>query len=75
MVRTGKQALALKSSFENLEAIARRYAELGRQGVASAQDVDTAQAAAQVARQTWLSQSAVEGYEKRNGPQVGSSGH
>jgi RND family efflux transporter MFP subunit len=61
---TEKQTLALKSSYENLEVIARRYAELGRQGVASAQDVDNARSAAQVARQTWLSQATMEGYEK-----------
>jgi len=61
---TERNTLALKASYENLESIAKRYAELGRQGVANAQDVDNARAAAQVARQTWLSQTELEGYEK-----------
>ncbi len=61
---TDKQTLALKSSYENLLATAKRYDELGRQGVASSQDVDNARTAAQVAKQNWLSQSEQERYEK-----------
>ena len=65
---TEKTTLALKASYENLKVVAARYVELGRQGVANAQDVDNAKAAAQVARQTWLSQMETEGYEKVRAP-------
>ena len=68
---TEKQTLALKSNYENLQRIAEKYVELGREKIASVQDVDNAQAAAQVAKQTWLSQAELEGYERLVAPFAG----
>jgi len=68
---TEKQTLALKSNYENLQRIADKYVELGQQRIASVQDVDNAQAAAQVAKQNWLSQAELEGYEKLVAPFAG----
>ena len=68
---TEKQTLALKSNYENLQRIAEKFVELGREKIASVQDVDNAQAAAQVAKQTWLSQAELEGYEKLVAPFAG----
>jgi membrane fusion protein, multidrug efflux system len=65
---TEKQVLALKSNYENLQRTADKYVQLGREKIASALDVDNAQAAAQVAKQTWLSQAELEGYEKLVAP-------
>jgi RND family efflux transporter MFP subunit len=65
---TERTAQALKANYENLRTTAERYLELGRQGIANAQDVDNAKAAAQVARQTWLAQLETEGYEKVRAP-------
>ncbi|MDR3672272.1 MAG: efflux RND transporter periplasmic adaptor subunit [Holophaga sp.] len=68
---TERTALALKTSYENLKRVADRYIELGRQGIANAQDVDNAKAAAQVARENWRSEAEVEGYEKVRAPFTG----
>ena len=68
---TEKQTLALKSNYENLQRVADRYVQLGRQKIASDLDVDNAQAAAQVAKQNWLSQAELEGYEKLVAPFAG----
>jgi membrane fusion protein, multidrug efflux system len=65
---TEKQTLALKSNYENLQRIADKYVQLGREKIASILDVDNAQAAAQVAKQNWLSQVETEGYEKLVAP-------
>ncbi len=61
---TERQTQALKSSYENLARAAERMQELGRQGIANAQDVENAVAAAQVAKETLASQVEVEKYEK-----------
>jgi RND family efflux transporter MFP subunit len=68
---TEKQTLALKSNYENLQRIAENYVQLGREKIASVQDVDNAQAAAQVAKQNWLSQAELEGYQKLVAPFAG----
>ncbi len=68
---TEKQTLALKSNYENLQRTAEKLVQLGREKIASTLDVDNAQAAAQVAKETWLSQSEVEGYEKLVAPYAG----
>jgi membrane fusion protein, multidrug efflux system len=68
---TEKQTLALKSNYENLQRTADKYVQLGREKIASALDVDNALAAALVAKQTWLSQAEVEGYEKLTAPFAG----
>src|ERR1035438_4806538 len=65
---TEKQTLALKSNYENLQRVADKYVLLGHQKIASDLDVDNAQAAAQIAKQTWLSQAELEGYEKLVAP-------
>ncbi|MGA2080371.1 MAG: efflux RND transporter periplasmic adaptor subunit [Holophaga sp.] len=61
---TARQTEALKSAYENLQRTAQRMSELGRQGIANAQDVDNAAAAAQVAKEQWASQVEVENYQK-----------
>jgi RND family efflux transporter MFP subunit len=68
---TERNTLALKANYENLEAVAARYAELGRQGVANVQDVENSRTAASVAKQTWLSQLELEGYENVRAPFAG----
>jgi len=65
---TERTALALKTNYENLRTVAERYSELGRQGIANAQDVDNARAAAAVAKETWRSQAELEGYEQVRAP-------
>jgi len=65
---TEKQTLALKSNYENLQRIADKYLQLGHERIASDLDVDNAQATAQVAKQNWLSQAELEGYEKLVAP-------
>lgn len=68
---TEKQTQALKASYENLQRNADKIAALGRQGIVSPVDVDNAQSAARVARQTWLSQADVEGYTRLVAPFAG----
>jgi RND family efflux transporter MFP subunit len=65
---TEKQTLALKSNYENLQRVADRFVQLGREKIASSLDVDNSQAAALVAKQTWLAQAEVEGYQKLVAP-------
>lgn len=65
---TEKQTLALKSSYENLQRVADKYVQLGREKIASDLDVENAQTAAQVAKQNWLTQAELEGYEKLVAP-------
>ena len=61
---TDQQTLALKATYENLQRTADRLRELGRQGIANAQDVDNAAAAAQVARKNLEAQNVSQGYER-----------
>jgi RND family efflux transporter MFP subunit len=68
---TKNQTLALKTNYENLQRVADKYVQLGRERIASDLDVENAQAAAQVAKQTWLSQAELEGYEKLVAPYSG----
>ena len=68
---TVKQTLAFKSSYENLQRTADKYVQLGKDRIASALDVDNAQAAALVARQNWLAQTELEGYQKLVAPFAG----
>src|ERR1035438_1211346 len=68
---TEKQTLALKSNYENLQRTADKFVQLNREKIASALDMDNALAAAAVARQTWLSQAELEGYEKLLAPFAG----
>jgi RND family efflux transporter MFP subunit len=65
---TEKQTLALKSNYENLQRVADKYVQLGRDKIASDLDVENALAAAQVAKQNWLSQTELEGYQKLVAP-------
>jgi len=65
---TVKQTLALKSNYENLQRTADKYVQLGKDRIASALDVDNAKAAALVARQNWLAQAELEGYQKLVAP-------
>jgi membrane fusion protein (multidrug efflux system) len=65
---TDKQTQALKFAYENLQRTADKVAQLGREKIASDLDVDNARAAAEVARQTWLSQAQTEGYQKLVAP-------
>lgn len=68
---TEKLTLALKSTYENLQRTAEKLVQLGREKIASDLDVDNAQAAAQTAKQNWLSQVETEGYEKLVAPYAG----
>lgn len=68
---TIKQTLALKSNYENLQRTADKVAQLGREKIASSLDVDNSQAAATVAKQNWLSQAEVEGYQRLVAPFAG----
>jgi len=68
---TEKVTLALKATYDNLQRTADKYAELGRQKIVSALDVDNAQAAAATARQNWLAQKETEGYERLVAPYAG----
>ena len=65
---TQKATLALKTSYDNLQRTADKYALLGREKILSALDVDNARAAAEVAKETWLAQKQVEGYERLTAP-------
>jgi len=61
---TDRETFALKSNYENLQRTADRLRDLGKQGVAADQDVDNAEAAARVAKENWLAQTVVAGYEE-----------
>ena len=68
---TQKQTLALKTSYDNLQHTADKYAQLGREKVISALDVDNAKAAAAVARENWLAQKQMEDYQRLTAPYAG----
>ena len=59
---TERQTLALKAGAENAQRIADRLAQLGREGIANAQDVDNAKAAAVVAQEQWAAQRSTQDY-------------
>lgn len=61
---TDRQTLALKASYDNLQRAAERQVQLGKEGIANAQDVDNAVAAARVAREQWQAQRLSQGYEQ-----------
>lgn len=65
---TDKQTQGLKASYENIQRNADKITALGRQGIVSPVDVDNAQSSARVARQTWLSQADVAGYQRLKAP-------
>ena len=68
---TQKATLALKTTYDNLQRTADKFAQLGKDRIASALDVDNAQAAAATARQTWLAQKQMEDYEQLVAPFAG----
>ena len=68
---TDRAAQALRSTYENLQRVSDRLEELGRQGVANAQDQDNARAAAKVAKENWLAQTVLQGYEQVTAPFAG----
>jgi RND family efflux transporter MFP subunit len=61
---TDKQTLALKATAENAQRSADRLVQLGKAGIANAQDVDNAVAAARVAKEQWAAQQLTQAYEK-----------
>lgn len=61
---TDQLTLALKATYENLQRTADRMKELGRQGIANAQDVDNSAASAEVARKNLEAQRLSQGYER-----------
>ena len=61
---TDRQTVALRVSYENAQRTADRLVQLGKQGIANAQDVDTAVAAARVAREQLAAQEVTQGYEQ-----------
>jgi len=69
---TERQTQALRSTFENLKHNAERIQELGRQGIANAQDVENAVSAARVAQENLASQQEVENYSRIVAPFTGT---
>jgi len=68
---TDRQTLALKASAENAQRVADRLGELGREGIANAQDVDNARSAAKVAQEQWAAQRSTQDYERVLAPFAG----
>ena len=68
---TEKATLALKANYDNLQRTADKYVLLGRERVISNLDVDNAQAAAAVAKESWLAQKQMEAYERLTAPYAG----
>ncbi|MBP1628171.1 MAG: efflux transporter, family, subunit [Holophagaceae bacterium] len=68
---TDRDTLALKADYENKRRSAERMKELSRQGIISAQALEDAESAAQVAREKLGSQAAVQGYQRIVAPFTG----
>ncbi len=69
---TLRQTQALRSTYENLQHTAERMQELGRQGIANAQDVENAVSAARVAKENLAYQLEVENYSRIVAPFTGT---